>query len=236
MNDIKIFPIFNQNVPEIQDDFKRVRTITMKYNYNASLIEDSDPTYQPKSTNRTFAFGAYDNNTMVGYVNGNFIESISEIERLFVLPEYQKQNIGTRLLRSAESAMSLYTRQMSLGAIWNAVDFYKKHGYTQYTCENVLKKTIAYSGRSCLSPVFLPNATIFNQIAKLSDTDIKKFDSRLLAKSHTPVFVYRDANCKIQGYYIHGDTPDFFINKLYSPLVMQKQIQKFIDFTNSKSR
>lgn len=239
MNNINIFPIFNQNIPEIQDEFKRIRTTTMKHDYKCLLIEDredTNTTLLPKKSNHTFAFAAYDNNKMVGYINGDFTGNLATVSRLFVLPEYQGNKIGTKLLRNAESAMSLYSRQMGLGALYAASNFYKKCGYSSYFVENEFRKSIIQSGKSSLAPVFLPTTNIIKTFANISDYPLQNFDRKKIIAAHTPVFAYRNIDSKICGFYIHGHTPDMFISKEYSPILIQKRIQSYLDFTNRKSK
>ena len=40
MSDITIFPIFNQAVPHVWDDFLRIRIAAMRANYNIEMTAD----------------------------------------------------------------------------------------------------------------------------------------------------------------------------------------------------
>ena len=114
--DIKIIPIFNQGFPGIWDDFLRIRVAAMKYNYDIQLsnIDLENARTALKRTKYPFAFGAYDDDKMVACIHGSIQPNTAEINHLYVLPEYQGQKIGIKLLQSAEAAISLTTNTVEL--------------------------------------------------------------------------------------------------------------------------
>lgn len=65
-----------------------------------------------------------ENNQVVGFVE---ISKKSYIANLFVLPEYQKQGIGTRLLKRAEKYCGKV--DITLDASTDAIPFYERNGY-----------------------------------------------------------------------------------------------------------
>ncbi|MBQ2017639.1 MAG: GNAT family N-acetyltransferase, partial [Alphaproteobacteria bacterium] len=123
MSEIRILPIFNQSAPGVWDDMLRIRIATMRHNYNIKLtdqeISEAMAEFQQswKRLSFNFAFGAYDDGKMVGCISGDVQNKTAFIRHLYVLPEYQGQRIGSRLLNEAEIATSVSARQTDIVAL-----------------------------------------------------------------------------------------------------------------------
>ena len=88
--------------------------------------------------------GCFDENTLVGVCGIN--TEISNILLLFVDKEYQKQGIGQKLIKEAETVLkSLGHKKVSVDSTHYAVSFYKKYGYVEQSKEVVLKDGLIYT-------------------------------------------------------------------------------------------
>ena len=71
-----------------------------------------------------------DANGITGF--GQLNQASGEVEAVYVLPDRQREGIGTALLRSLEeAARAAGLMQLSLSATTNAVSFYERAGYTR---------------------------------------------------------------------------------------------------------
>ena len=71
-----------------------------------------------------------DANSIAGF--GQLNQASGEVEAVSVLPDRQREGIGTALLRSLEeAARAAGLTQLSLSATTNAVSFYEQAGYTR---------------------------------------------------------------------------------------------------------
>ena len=236
MNDIKIFPIFNQSAPGVWDDFLRIRVAAMKYNYDIQLsnIDLENARTELKQTKYPFAFGAYDDDKMVACIHGSIQSNTAEINHLYVLPEYQGKKIGIKLLQSAEAAISLTTNTVELISLGNACKFYEKHGYTSPESTNKFCKNIKESGNGRVSPVFVPSASLIRQLAKISKQSVSQFNAKKLAAEHTPIFIYRNRESKICGFAIGTSTPQVYTTPGWSPMQLNGAIRRYQEFINSR--
>lgn len=236
MSDVKIFPIFNQAAPGVWDDFLRIRVAAMKYNYDIQLsnIDLENARTELKQTKRPFAFGAYDGDKMVGCIHGSIPSNTAEISHLYVLPEYQGQKIGIKLLQSAEAAISINTNNAILISLSKACKFYEKYGYISPEQTNKFCKNVKNSGNGRISPVFVPSASLIRQIAKISNKPTTLFDKTKLSAEQTPIFVYRNLDSKICGFAIAGDTPMVYTTPGWSPMQLNSAIKKYQEFINSR--
>ena len=236
MSDVKIFPIFNQSAPGVWDDFLRIRVAAMKYNYDIQL---SDKELQNalaalQKTKYPFAFGAYDDDKMVACIHGSIQPNSAEINHLYVLPEYQGQKIGIKLLQSAEAAISLTTNTVELISLGNACKFYEKHGYTSPEWTNKFCKNVKKSGNGRVSPVFVPSASLIRQMAKISNKPATLFDKTKLSTERTPIFVYRNLDSKICGFAIANNGHQVYTTPGWSPMQLNNTIKKYQEFMNSR--
>ena len=236
MSDVKIFPIFNQSAPGVWDDFLLIRVAAMKYNYDIQLsnIDLENARTELQQTKHPFAFGAYDGDKMVGCIHGSIPSNTAEISHLYVLPEYQGQKIGIKLLQSAEAAISLNTNNAVLISLGKACEFYEKHGYTSPEWTNKFCKNVKNSGNCRVSPVFVPSASLIRQMAKISNKPATLFDNKKLSAERTPIFVYRNLDSKICGFAIAGDTPAVYTTTGWSPVQLNSAIKRYQEFINSR--
>ena len=71
-----------------------------------------------------------DANGITGF--GQLNQASGEVEAVYVLPDRQREGIGTALLRSLEeAARAAGLTQLNLSATTNAVSFYERAGYTR---------------------------------------------------------------------------------------------------------
>lgn len=140
--DVKIFPIFNQ-VTKVWHDFARVYAAAHPSPgaYEA-VIDGFRMNWFGSGTK--IAFGAYDDNKLIGFINASrltnvFLRSYGFVNYLYVLPEYQWRygdgnfagpGVGARLLGATECAVKLIGCDgMRLNSLPGARDFYIAQGY-----------------------------------------------------------------------------------------------------------
>ncbi len=210
MSDITIFPIFNQAVPRVWDDFIRIRIAAMRVNYNLEMTADDIAHAMQEMQSAwnhyafNFAFGAYDGADMVGCIHGDCSQRVASIRHLYVLPEYQGLRIGSRLMSAAEAAVSVAANKLDLVALGHAEDFYKKRGCTSPLNTNVFVKDIVGGGRCQAVPLFWCPTSVSRACDDLSRVSNCTFDAGRVNQEHRPTFVYRDVNSNIVGYGIVG--------------------------------
>ena len=236
MKQIKIFPIFDQSAPMIWDDFLRIRTITRKQTYNIDTSQkDFNDTMTEFKENwqksQNFAFAAYDNYEMIGFISGTYDSKVAKIEHLYILPTYQGQRIGKRLLNAAESAISVDTHTTDLIAMGSSDKFYEKHGYTSATKTNHYNKSVKNSGHCNVSPVFRYMPTILNKFAQISGKPKQSFNRAQLRHTHTPIFIYRDIDSKITGFGICGQTTEIHTTSDWARHCLEKAINAYQSHT-----
>lgn len=200
MKDITIVPIFNQSVPGVWEDFAYICADTMRTNYNykvdgAEITEAINKDRAKWRRGTHFAFGAYDDNEMIGYIQGNATGRCATIQSLYVLADYQKLHIGRRLLQQVERAATLFANRVELTALVKAEPFYRAHGYSNMY-SNVYAKTLPNAPRCECLPVFKCAGAMTKQLIALSPD----FDAAAINKEHLPAFAYFDVNSKIIGY------------------------------------
>lgn len=200
MQDITVVPIFNQSVPGVWEDFAHICANTMHTNYNHKVdvaeinaAIDKDRRQWRRGTH--FAFGAYDGDKMIGYIQGDATGRCATIQSLYVLADYQKQHIGRRLLQQVERAATLFANRTELIALAKAEPFYRAHGYrSMYS--NVYAKALSNAPRCDCLPVFKCVGSTAKQLIALNPD----FDAAAINKEHLPAFAYFDINSRIVGY------------------------------------
>ncbi len=210
MSEISIFPIFNQAVPYVWDDFVRIRIAAMRVNYNVEMsaddiaraIQEMQENWKRYAFN--FAFGAYDGANMIGCIHGDCSQRVASIRHLYVLPQYQGQRVGSRLMNAAEAAVSVAANSLDLVSLGHAEDFYKKRGCTSPLNTNVFVKNIVGGGRCLAVPLFWCPASVSRVCDDLSRVSNFSFNANDVNQGHQPVFVYRDVNSNVVGYGIVG--------------------------------
>lgn len=200
MSNIQIVPIFDQGRPLIWDDFIHIRAAAMEFNYDYELeteeqlkiLSEYQDEYKNKSYN--FAFAAYDNTKMVGFIRGNGKNNTATIKCLYVLPAYQGQHIGRTLLQIAEYSIAPAYKNIELISLWHAENFYKHNQYTTINGVNKFSKTV--TNAHCRDvPLFGFPACIAKQCANL----LSAMPESVRIEPHAPLFSHFDENGKISG-------------------------------------
>ncbi len=195
---IKIKPIFNQSAPGIWDDFARIQGAAVVVDYNITWTDElhnktvTDYERQFRGKTKNFAFGAYDSDSLVGFIRGDVSRSEMSIEGLYVLPDYQNMKIGIQLLSAAERAGSLATKSVNLISLPRAEKFYLRNGY-RVLYSNVYDKSITRVGYSGAVPVFKLSAPL----ARMTKDMLMPYDISI--EKHTPVFVYISVDFNVLG-------------------------------------
>ena len=208
MSDISIHPIFNQAAPRIWDDFLRIRIAAMLVNYDVPMtareIHDARAEYV-RDWNRlshNFAFAAYDDAYMIGYINGAIKSNVAEIFNLYVLPEYQGKLIGRRLLASAERAVAPFANKIHLISWYGAQNFYKQQGCQPIgnTAEFTKKLLPAVC---CTIPIFHLTPTMVQKCKNIAACAGVDFSADTINCEHKPMFMNINADSNITGYGIY---------------------------------
>lgn len=211
MSDIRIIPIFDQSVPGIWDDFLHIRAASMEFNYNYELESDelaralSEYKQEFKSKSYNFAFGAYDDAKMVGFIRGYGARNVATIKCLYVLPSHQRQHIGHNLLLSAERSIAPAYKNIELLSLWHAENFYKAHKYTSIYGANTYAKKIELPHCADVALFGFP-ARIARMCAPLSHG----LDISALIVPHAPLFAYFNVDATAEGLLVgntHRDKP-----------------------------
>lgn len=191
----EIFPIFNQTVPGIWSDFAHIESECDKKIYTLHYDEKHYLDLYRKDFygyKHCFAFGAYYKKHMVGFTHGHSDDTnVMYLERLYVLPKYQHQGIGTLLLKSAEQTSGLIAGIIKLVSLSASIDFYKqKNGYEQF---DYMKKDLQPTSNSIV-PVFQWVKKDFNVKFDI-DTD----SMFLKRNKYQPMFVHTNQDYRIDG-------------------------------------
>lgn len=199
MAEIKIFPIFNQSVPGVWDDFLHIRACAMRANYNINLTPSEISVYHREYSYNwahygvNFAYGAYDGTEIVGFSRGYCNRNVANLSCLYVLPEYQHSGIGRRLLRHVETDMGIIGRRLNLISLSHAERFYQKNNYSPiFIGSNNYRKFIKVPHCACV-PVFGKSARVFRACQQLSPN----FDIDAFMGNNFPTFIYLDENGRI---------------------------------------
>ncbi len=87
-------------------------------------------------------FGWETNGELVGVVGFEPVKNVTLIRHAYVLPQWQKQGIGSKLLNNLKSLVT--TSRLLVGTwadAYRAIDFYKKHGFNLLSDKDELLKT-----------------------------------------------------------------------------------------------
>lgn len=152
----------------------------------------SDHRKEWKEENNHFAFAAYHNEQMLGFVTGFMQSKNMYLSHLYIDPMYQDFGIGSELLKTAENSASIITRHIELFPEYNAVDFYEKHEYKNFK-NVVMVKQLSESIRGVV-PVFQWHE---NLQAKLNfKIETSEWNKQY---KYQPIFVYVNKEYKIDG-------------------------------------
>jgi len=230
MSDIIIQPIFNQSAPGIWQDFLRIRMDTWMHHYNIPMSSDDiarahqDYIDDWNRYSRNFAFGAYDENRMVGCVNGGVRDSIGYLYNLYVLPEYQHQRIGRRLLHAAHNAAAImYAHRMELISLSRARSFYVGLGYKCTDWTDFYKRLEC--PKCSIVPVFRCNPSIVRKC------NLTPESARQIKSMHLPMFASYDANSDINGYGLLGadGEPIVCASKTHAGGITRRSLERVLD-------
>ena len=119
------------------------------YSVANSLVGDADLIYYTirdlVNKDGHTLFVAEENNSIRGFVMGYMVRDMGRVERIYVDKKYQRQGIGTALLRAYEE----YARGHGAGRILlqsratqQAKKFYIKNGYLQISADRFMEKTL----------------------------------------------------------------------------------------------
>lgn len=234
--DIKILPIFDQSEPNIWGDFLDIRMSAM-YHVHGYLMSSYECDYVLNSWASAwkkrafnFAFGAYDNGKMIGFIQGDCMYNVASIRSLYVLPDYMRLNIGSNLLQSAESACTFGANKFDLISLPKSKGFYKHHNYVPIvSCSNHYIKNITKNmyPRNTVVPIFKLTSVMNVACKDVADKNKNVFDQAYVNKNHCPMFAYVDNNTEIRAFIVCKDYKTN--NKDYSLLVHPSNfIQKYI--------
>lgn len=210
--EIHIFPVFDQAAPGVWYDFASVRAESAMVQYPtlatqksiADYLEDCESSWKKKSFN--FAYAAYHDDKMVGFIQGDVVDRVGYIRDLFVLPEYQKMRIGHNLLTSGETAAAMGARDLDLVSLIHAETFYKAHGYTTLYGTNRLGKVADTRKLSYTTlPIFKCTPKVIHECEQIAKQNGVKFDKTLVSKLHRPMFICTGHNQRIDGYIVQDD-------------------------------
>ncbi len=132
------------------DDIDRIYFIINKAAKAYQNIIPADRYHQPYmpmeelkwETKRMTFFGWEVNGELVGVIGFEPVKDVTLIRHAYVLPQWQKQGIGSKLLNYLKDLVT--TSRLLVGtwadAYW-AIDFYKKHGFNLLPDKDELLKT-----------------------------------------------------------------------------------------------
>ena len=200
MNQIKIVPIFDQTAPGVWDDFLRIRAAAMEFNYNYDLSSDeknnalSEYQSEYRRASYNFAFGAYNNSEMVGFIRGNGAGRTATIKCLYVLPDYQKHHIGHNLLMTAERSIALAYKNIELVSLWHAEKFYQRHKYTTKYGTNTYIKRV--DNPHCYDVALFGFPACIKRMCSHLFPDL---DVSVFIVPNTPMFAHFDVNGNVDS-------------------------------------
>ena len=230
MSDIIIQPIFNQSAPGIWHDFLRIRIDAWIYNYGMPMSSDDIARAHQEyidNWNRyscNFAFGAYDQSRMVGCVNGCVHKSVGSLYNLYILPEYQHQRIGHRLLNASHNAAAtMHGRRMELISLSCARLFYVDMGYKCYDWTALYKHL--GQPKCSVVPIFRCNPDIVRKCNLAPDTVSQ------VKSMHLPMFASYDVNSNIDGYGLLGadGEPIIRTTKVCAGGITRRSLERVLD-------
>lgn len=214
MKHIWIVPLFNQT-PFFWSEFVSIQNKSMQgsYGYVATPEEAAFEISKLNSSWRRFsshfAFGAYDGNRMVGFINGVISRNVATVKGLYVLPAYQKRGAGARLLSAAERAASIHVNSMELFAVDGAAGFYEARKYTVAPSTGQHAKSMRGAMEDIVVPVFYCRPDMARHYQGLAAGYDLEFDADDVNVRHMPMFVYVDGfGCHtgyILGRAVNGD-------------------------------
>ena len=213
MNTIKIIPIFDQSAPKVWNDFLQIRASAMRYIYDYKMSSSEYMLAFDEMRNMwhrrrlNFAFGAYQDDRMIGFIQGYGSSQTAIIENLYLHPDFMGQGIGWDLLSRVERAVTFSAKWVELVALVRAQPFYERHWYIPISrgSNRYTKKLPDKVSGACVLPVFRLTdavARACNDIANKNGN--AAISPKLINQEHVPMFVYLDGMSNVRGYVIGG--------------------------------
>ncbi len=232
--EITLFPIFNHKSQEVWDAFCDVKMRSWNGTYGIQTTDQDRNNTMAEfrqwtaRDGHTFAFGAYAETQLVGYIRGTYRLNSIKCHDLYVLPEFQHMRIGRRLMTTVEQTYRLSAHHINLLAMGYSGPFYQKLGFGSPAHDDnyvkILKKTSIYG----VIPVFkltqntIKDCSIFNAQAGT------KLSKDAINPNHSPIFIYYDEGRRVDGYAIMS--PDGQDAQVYASTPWaQKQLTKAIE-------
>lgn len=210
MKDVKIIPLLNQAAPGVWDDMCRVQGVTTQIVYNKSVDPrkyEIELREEWRKYKFSFAFGAYLDDEMVGFIRGDVRRRTATIQDVYVLPDYHKLHIGKQLVSAAENAVSIKAHHIDLVSFWSAMDFYRKLGYVPvpgkgFAICNKMGKRVTPSGVCQVVPVFYPTARVVWPCVRIAQQHGATFGKSFVDCRSDAMLVYIGADCNLRGYLV----------------------------------
>ncbi len=242
MKEIKIVPVFNQEIAGVWTEWMDVRRAAWRYALKKFPDDVSDAhvldMWKQNWANRhlyNFAFAAYDGDKLVGFLNGYKQKDVAYIANVFVLPEYQSHRIGTRLLAQAEIASCFGCKTMELTALATkqTKSFYAKYGFKpELPGSQVYRYKIRCFAQCNILPVFKPLPKLTRACSDIAESMNSVFDNRMIAKAHLPMFAYFDSAGNLQGYIVApapGVSPQACVLPHYGKTFITRMLYRAMD-------
>ncbi len=157
---------------------------------NDMMIKDYDRNIKQEKNH--FAFAAYYDYGMIGLALGYKISSgAMYLSNLYVEPGYQGWGVGNKLLQQAENVAALYSSNMNVFPLANAVKFYQHYEYETLKDDVMTKKLGGVT--EGVVPVFEWCDELTAKLNVKVDTDLLKHQ-----KFH-PIFIYLNKDNTIDG-------------------------------------
>ena len=223
MAEIQYFPIFNQAVPGIWQDFVHIRAIATendgKMVWTSDVRDHAMNEYRKEWHKKdfNFAFGAWDGDEMIAFARGDIEGGIGFIRDLYVLPEYQHMKIGGTLLRMSERALALRVKYCDLVTRQNSKLFYMGHGYSSLTGTEELIKNISHAGKCATVPVFQCMPGLARKCKQIVTNYDVAADANAVNKHQRGMFVYLDSESKMMGFAMTHNNETDVQNNLIAP-------------------
>lgn len=202
MKEINFIPIFDQTAPGVWDDFMRIRVAAMRENYGHEMSATDYAHYMRQYQDDfarhqyNVAYGAYDDANMVGFIRGYAHGKTAQLECLYVLPDYQGNHIGKRLLRLAESSFAPVCSRAHLIALGHTDKYYCTQGYKTPTNTNMCEKKLQMPACQKVA-VFNYTPAIARLCRPIIPADIT--DASALIANHSPIWVDLDYQHQAKG-------------------------------------
>ena len=189
----EIDPIF---VPyqSVYNNFARIEKQCHLYlglgTYDNDLMINDYDRIKKKEKNH-FAFAAYYDYGMVGFVLGYKTSRAMYLSNLYVEPGYQGWGIGNKLLKQAENVATLYSSNIDVFPLANAIKFYQHYEYETLKDDVMTKK---------LGGVTEGVVPVFEWCDELTAKLNVEFDTKLLKQQkYHPIFIYVGKDSRIDG-------------------------------------